>query len=256
MITAAKISHPLPFLDNVEMVIRPGQITGIVGPNGAGKTTLLKMLAGLLKPVSGNIELDKRSLFEIEHAQRALRIAYLEQHSFVHWPLSVRQLIELGRFPHRFNPKSSAEMDKRVIDKVIEQVGVSNLVDRQFNTLSGGERARVIIARAIAVQADYLLVDEPIASLDMKFQLEVMNLLAQQASTNTAVCVIVHDLNLAAAYCDCLYLLDKGKIVSHGAPETVLTNDTISLIFGIDVNVNENQGIIQINPVLPKYIKD
>ena len=252
MITASGISHCVPFLDGVEIALVPGQITAIVGPNGAGKTTLLKMLAGLMQPASGEIELDQSPLFEMPHSQRALRIAYLEQHSFVHWPLSVSQLVELGRFPHRLNPNNSASIDKQVIDKVIEQVGISELLNRQFDSLSGGERARVIISRALAVQADHLLVDEPIASLDLKFQIEVMNLLVKQTKYNTAVCVILHDLNLAAAYCDSLYLLDKGKLVCNGPADEVLTQENINSTFGIDANVTNNHGQIEIKPLLPR----
>ena len=252
MINATDICHSLPFLDGVDIVIRPGEVSGIIGPNGAGKTTLLKMLAGLIKPASGNIEIDNMPLFDISGSQRAIRIAYLEQHSFVHWPLSVRQLIELGRFVHRHNPNNSPAVDKQVVDNVIEQVGLNDLVDRQFNTLSGGERARVIIARALSVQAFYLLVDEPIASLDLNFQLEVMNLLSQQATNNMAVCVILHDLNLAAAYCDNLYLLDQGKLIRHGTVEQVITPDIIKSTFGINANVSKRQGQIEITPVFSR----
>ena len=254
MITATDICHSVPFLDGVDITVKPGQITGIVGPNGAGKTTLLKVLAGLIKPASGNIELDERPLFGLPPSQRAIRIAYLEQHSFVHWPLSVHQLIAIGRFPHRLNPENSPAIDKQVIDNVIEQVGVGMLVERQFNTLSGGERARVIIARALAVQADYLLVDEPIASLDLRFQLEVMSVLARQAKNNTAVCVILHDLNLAAAFCERLYLLNQGKLECSGSAEQVFSQDTIKSIFGINADVTKRHGQVEINPVIHKAV--
>ena len=249
MITATNISLSVPMLDGVGISIRPGQITGIVGPNGAGKTTLLKILAGLIKPDTGTIKLDDKLLTDLTHSQRALTIAYLEQHSFVHWPLSVRQLIELGRYPHRHNPNNSPALDHQVVESVIEQVGIHALTERQFNTLSGGERARIIIARALAVQADYLLVDEPIASLDLNYQLEVMNILVKQTKRKTAVCVILHDLNLAAAYCDRIYLLDQGRLVSHGSAEEVLTQATVKSVFGIDVNVSSRDGQIDVQPV-------
>lgn len=252
MITATGISHGVPFLDGVDIAVAAGHITGIIGPNGAGKTTLLKMLAGLLKPSSGTIYLDNQPLFEIAPPQRALQIAYLEQHAFVHWPLTVRQLIELGRFPHRLSPENSPAIDKHVIDNVINQVGLGSLVDRRFNALSGGERARVIIARALAVQAEYLLVDEPIASLDLNYQLEVMNILSKQAVTGTAVCLILHDLNLAAAYCEHLYLINRGILVGHGPAEVVLTRDTIKSTFGIDATVSRPDGRVQISPVFHK----
>ncbi len=254
MITAMNLCHSAPYLDRLNISVPSGSVTGIIGPNGAGKSTLLKMLAGLMLPSNGIVNLNQKCLFDIPHHQRALEIAYLEQHSFVHWPLTVRQLIELGRFPHRHNPANSPATDALIIENVIEQVGVGKLVDRRFNALSGGERARVIIARALAVQASYLLVDEPIASLDLKFQLEVMNILTSEANRGRGVCVILHDLNLAAAYCDRLYLLNQGKLVCHGPAEEVLTQQTIKSTFGISVNVAKRESQIEINPVFPRQI--
>lgn len=252
MITAANIRNSVPYLDGLDITVTAGAITGIIGPNGAGKTTLLKMLAGLMAPASGKIELDHKTLFEIPHSQRAMQIAYLEQHSFVHWPLTVRQLIALGRFPHRLSPANTPAIDKRVIEDVIDQVGVGKLVDRRFNELSGGERARVIMARALAVQAKYLLVDEPIASLDLNFQVEVMNILTSQAKSGTGVCVILHDLNLAAAYCKSLYLLDEGRLVCQGPAAKVLTQEVIGSTFGIQADVSKRQDQIIITPVYPR----
>ena len=251
MIRAMNVCHCLPDLQDVSISVAPGQMTGIVGPNGAGKTTLLKILAGLIKPTSGKLALEEKLLHQMPLAERAIRIAYLEQHAFVHWPLSVRQLVELGRFPHRLNPDNSPARDQRIVNNIIDQVGIQSLADRQFATLSGGERARAIIARALAVEAAYLLVDEPIASLDLNFQLEVMTLLARQAEHGTAVCVILHDLNLAAAYCENLYLLNKGKLISNGPPADVLTRDKIKSIFGIDVNVSSRNDRLEIIPLLP-----
>lgn len=251
MIRATKICHDLPYLKNLEISLAPGQMTGIIGPNGAGKTTLLKMLAGLIKPASGNITLDGEPLADMPLTQRAIKMAYLEQHSFVHWPLTVRQLVELGRFPHRHNPHNSPARDIEVIERIIAQIGIGHLTARQFDSLSGGERARAIIARALAVEADYLLVDEPIVSLDLNFQLDVMKRLAQQAKSGVAVGVILHDLNLACAYCQNLYVLDRGELVCHGPPEEVITRDTIRSTFGIDAVISRRDGRTEINPVLP-----
>lgn len=252
MITATNICHSLPYLQDVGISFTPGQMTGIIGPNGAGKTTLLKILAGLIKPETGTITLDDKPLHELPHSERAIKMAYLEQHAFVHWPLTVRQLVELGRFPHRLNPHNSPARDRNVVERVIEQMGIQDLSGRQFDTLSGGERARAIIARALAVEAEYLLVDEPIVSLDLNFQIDVMARLAHQAKNGTAVGVILHDLNLASAYCHRLYLLNQGKLVAHGLAADVLTQDRLKSIFGIDASINRRNGNIEINPVLPE----
>jgi len=249
MIEAKSLCSRVPVLDNVDISLMPGHLTGIVGPNGAGKTTLLKMLAGLEVPDSGSIILNQQSISSYQSLERARNIAYLEQYSFVHWPLSVYQLVKLGRFPHRDQPENSPQQDQSIIERVITQVGIENLLDRTFNSLSGGERARVLLARALVVEADHLLVDEPIASLDLKYQLEIMGLLVKQAKNNSSVAVILHDLNLAAKYCDIIYLIDKGKVITHGLPTDVLSEETIKKTFDINARVVTNNQSMEIYPL-------
>ena len=249
MIEAKSISCSAPILRDVNIDLNSGKLTGIVGPNGAGKTTLLKMLAGLLKPESGQLSLDGKSFDLFKSTERARRIAYLEQYSFVHWPLSVEQLVRLGRFPHKDSIDNSPENDRAVVRRVMQQVGIQGLSARTFNSLSGGERARVLLARALTVQADHLLVDEPIASLDLKYQFEIMELLSNQTTDSTSVCVILHDLNLAVKYCDFIHLMYKGKVISHGKPEQVLTQENIKATFDINARVIQHTNGIEIYPL-------
>ncbi len=249
MIEARSISCSAPVLNDIDVSLEAGKLIGIIGPNGAGKTTLLKMLAGLLKPESGQVSLDGQSLNTIRPIERARRIAYLEQYSFVHWPLSVEQLIRLGRFPHRDRIDNSPENDQKVITQVMQQVGIQDLALRTFNSLSGGERARVLLARALAVQAGHLLVDEPIASLDLKYQFEIMELLSNQTNNDSCVGVILHDLNLAAKYCNFIYLIDEGKVISKGKPEQVLTQENIKSTFDINARVIQHTEGIEIYPL-------
>ena len=249
MIETKSVCCAIPLIDNVDISLLPGKLTGIIGPNGAGKTTLLKILSGLTEPTSGTIELNHQSINSFTPMQRAREVAYLEQYSFVHWPLSVIQLIRLGRFPHRDHPDNSPELDQTIIEQVVEQVGVEELLERTFSSLSGGERARVLLARALAVQTKHLLVDEPIASLDLKYQLEIMQLLANQAKSDLCIGVILHDLNLAAKYCDIIYLMDKGKVVSSGSPEQVLTQDIINTTFDINARIVTSNQSIEIYPL-------
>ncbi len=249
MIEAKSITCSVPVLDDVNVNLEAGKLIGIIGPNGAGKTTLLKILAGLLKPESGQLIIDGKSFDSFKSTERARRIAYLEQYSFVHWPLSVEQLVRLGRFPHRDSADNSPENDEEVVRQVMQQVGIQDLATRTFNSLSGGERARVLLARALIVQADHLLVDEPIASLDLKYQFEIMELLRNQASDGTCVGVILHDLNLAAKYCDFIYLMCKGKVIYNGRPEQVLTQENIKSIFDINARVVQQACGIEIYPL-------
>ncbi len=239
MIEATSICSAEPDLFGVDINLEPGKLTGIVGPNGAGKTTLLKILAGLTKPVSGELNLNEQPFELFQSLERARHIAYLEQYSFVHWPLDVWQLVKLGRYPHRDRPGNSPQIDTQVVNDVMQQVGIQDLSTRTFHSLSGGERARVLLARALAVQADHLLVDEPIASLDLKYQFEIMQLLVDQTNNNICVGVILHDLNLALKYCNFIYLMDKGKVVSRGLPTQVLTQENIKQTFDIDVKVHD-----------------
>ncbi|WP_118136771.1 ABC transporter ATP-binding protein [Oceanicella sp. SM1341] len=220
-------------LDGVDFHLRPGEIVGIIGPNGAGKSTLLRLLAGLQEPEAGRVTLDGHTP---SPRQRARTVAYLEQGAAVHWPLSVRETVALGRLPHRgrLGPADPAA-DTRAVDAALQATGVSALAQRRADTLSGGERMRVLLARALAVEAPLLLADEPVAALDPHHQLHILELLRARARAGGAVALILHDLALAARFCDRLMLLVGGRVLADGPPAEVLGDIRLAQAFSITV---------------------
>lgn len=219
-------------LDGVDLHIGEGELIGLIGPNGSGKTTLLRIMAGLLPPAGGTVSCDGRPLGQWDIVELARTIAYLSQEATVHWSLSVEQLVALGRLPHR---RSSAgrERDEIAVNQAMAATGIADLRHRTADTLSGGERMRVMLARALAVEAPMLLVDEPVAALDPFHQLQAMEVLKATAKTGAAVAVVLHDLSLASRFCDRLLLLHRGKTAATGLPEEVLTEANLSRAYNI-----------------------
>jgi iron complex transport system ATP-binding protein len=220
-------------LDGVSLAVNDGEMVGLIGPNASGKTTLMRVLAGLIVPDSGT------ATPPLTPAERARSVAYLEQGAQVHWPLAVRRLVALGRLPHLGPFQRPSEADARAIDAALAETDVAALANRPVTELSSGELARVHLARALATAPRVLLADEPVASLDPNHALQVMELLRAQAARG-AVVVVLHDLTLAARFCDRLVLLDRGKVVADGAPMTVLTPETVARIYGVRAVFGDN----------------
>ena len=230
-------------LKDVSLQLAPGEMLGLIGPNGAGKTTLLRCLAGLLSPESGGVSWEGRSLSVLGERQRSHALAYLAQGAPAHWPLSVERVVELGRIPHRAWWQSPGEEDAAAVKAAMHQAEVSHLGERIVTTLSGGERTRVLLARVFATQPRCILADEPVASLDPYHQLHVMELLRTHASGGRAVVVVLHDLELAARYCDRLILLSGGELVAQGDPRTVLAGPAVAESFGVELTLAERDGL-------------
>ena len=220
-------------IDGVDIDVRGGEVVGLIGPNGAGKTTLLRTLAGVITPDKGEVKIDGTDAAVMAGTQRARRVAYLAQGTQVAWPLSVTSVVALGRVPHMKNFASSSCGDEQAIASAMQRTKINDLADRCIGTLSGGERMRVLVARMLAVEADILLADEPVAALDPYFQLEFMDLFAEQAAQGRAVVLVLHDLALAARYCHRLVLLDAGKKVADGQPAEVLSDELMAQVYGI-----------------------
>jgi len=220
-------------VDGVDLHLNSGELLGLIGPNGAGKSTLLKLLGGLLRPDDGAIGFEGRPLQESTPKERARRIAYLSQQGEVHWPISVERLVALGRLPHLGPWESPGSADQAVIEKVLSETDCVTLRHRAVTTLSGGERARALLARALAVEPRLLLADEPVAALDPAHQIEVMELLRRHCTQGAAGVVVLHDLRLAAHYCDRLQLLDQGTSIAEGRPEEVLNWENLLNVYGI-----------------------
>ena len=213
-----------------------GTLTGIVGPNGAGKSTLARAMLALV-PASGRAEVDGVDVTAMPRADLARRIAYVPQGQTLHWPLTVERLVGLGRLPHLAPMSRISEADSAAIVRAMDRADVLELRDRIATELSGGERARVLFARALAVEAPALIADEPLASLDPGHQIDVMELLRAEADGGGLVIAVLHDLTMAARYCDRLLLMDGGRSVAVGPPPEVLSAARLRAVYGIDARV-------------------
>jgi iron complex transport system ATP-binding protein len=236
-----------PLVQGVTLDVERGELFGLIGPNGAGKSTLVKAIAQLMS-YSGQIWLEDRPLQRMPALTRARRIAYLSQDDRLQWPISVRDLVALGRHPYRGSwwrgeRRSHArdeDADQRAIDDAMRATDVFTLRDRRADELSGGERARARMARVLAVGADLLLADEPVAALDPMHQLRVMQLLKAQCQAGRAVLVVLHDLTLASRFCDRLLLLDEGLPVAAGDVATVLSADNLRRVYRVQAIIGEH----------------
>ncbi|WP_343565170.1 ABC transporter ATP-binding protein [Kiloniella sp. b19] len=220
-------------LDDVSVSVTAGKLVGLIGPNGAGKTTLLKTLSGLEKDYEGSVLFKGINLADWKPRSLARELAYLPQGHEVHWPITVAKMVELGRLPHGGFLRSLDEQDKVAIRKSISELSLEHLADQPFNRLSGGERARAALARVLATEARTILADEPVAALDPFHQLQVMTILRDLARKGYLVCTVLHDLPLAARYCDRLILMNRGKIVADGAPRNILNTENLGRVFDI-----------------------
>lgn len=226
-------------LTGVTAHVRPGQIVAVVGANGAGKSTLLKALAGLLRPADGAVRFAGRSLAQLTRAELARAIAYLPQARAVHWPVSVERIVALGRLPHASGAFRASAADAAPIDAAIAAMGLSPLVGRPATELSGGELARVLLARALAQEAQVLIADEPTAGLDLAHVLDLFAHLQRLAGEGRTVIVALHDLALALRFCHHTVLLGNGGMLGIGASGDVLTPETIRTAFAVDAIVTQ-----------------
>jgi len=222
-----------PVLNGVSAAFVRGKVTGIVGPNGAGKTTLFRVALGLMPASGGRVTVLDKPLGEWSRETLARTVAYLPQGSDAHWPVLARELVALGRLPHRaaFAPLSVA--DAQAVDAAMDRADAMAFATRQMNELSAGERARVLFARALATGAPALLADEPAAYLDPAHQLRLMDLLREEAARGTAVAVTLHDLALASRHCDEVIVLSGGRAVAQGAPDVALSDSVLADVFAI-----------------------
>ena len=226
-----------PVLRHVGATFAPATLTGIVGPNGAGKSTLVRAMLGLLPVAGGTIMIDGQDRAGLKPRDLARRMAYLPQGQTLHWPLSVDRVVALGRLPHLAPLSRIGDEDRAAIAEAMVRADVTHLADRDATQLSGGERARVMLARALAVGAPGLVVDEPLASLDPGHQIDVMDLLSREARGGATVVTVLHDLTMAARYCDRLILIDRGQVVAQGAPVDVLTAEHLRAVYGITARI-------------------
>jgi iron complex transport system ATP-binding protein len=230
-------------LDDVSLSIERGESVGILGPNGSGKTTLLKMLGGVLQPDAGFVRLEGTAMGAMSRASVARRIAIVPQETHPAFEYTVLELVLMGRYPHLGAFEIEGPTDLRLAREALAATGTATLESRSFDTLSGGERQRVVIAAALAQAADVLLLDEPTASLDLAYQLEIAALLTRLNREQGCTLVLsTHDLNLAATVCDRVVLVRKGRTVAAGPTADVLTPANIVRTFDVEADVSRHDG--------------
>jgi iron complex transport system ATP-binding protein len=232
---------------------QPGELTAVIGPNGAGKTTLLRALAGLVTPQGGSALLDGSDIGSWEPRARARALAYLPQERTVHWALSARAVVALGRLPYQPAGAGESAADAGSIANALATMSATHLSDRPVVAMSGGELARVLVARALAQEPRVLLADEPVAGLDPLHQLTLFQHLVGIAAEGRTVVIALHDLSLAARFCHRIVLMHQGRSVASGVPQEVLETDRLAAVYGIDAHYREVDGIPVVLPraVLP-----
>lgn len=222
-----------PVLHDISFTAAGGTLIGLVGPNGAGKSTLARAVAGLIPASSGTIAIDGAPLDRMPRRDLARTIAYLAQGDAVHWPLGVRETVMLGRTPH-FGPLGMASAkDRAAASRAMARAGVEPFATRNVRQLSGGERGRVLLARALAVEAPILIADEPVGALDPHHALKIMGLLREEAARGVLVIAVLHDLALATRFCDRLLLLRQGQLAADGLPHDVLSPDGMARHYAV-----------------------
>jgi len=227
-------------VDGVDCSVAPGSLTALIGPNGAGKSTLLRALAGVEKPETGDVSFNDADLFGIKRRERARLVALVEQDAATELPLTVEAVVALGRSPYLSMWEAPDATSIALVNQAIATVGITDLARRDFTTLSGGERQRVLLAKAIAQEPSLLLLDEPTNHLDISAQLSTLGLLSSVAGAGTTVLAALHDLNLAAAWCDSVIVMSRGRVVAAGRMDATLTPALIRDVYGVDAALLEH----------------
>lgn len=241
-----KYSVPdLKILNGIDIQVENGEFLGMIGPNGCGKTTMLKCIYRAISPDEGKILLDEEEIYRLSNRAMAKKMAVLIQENHVEFDMTVMDMVLLGRYAHKKLLAGTDDTDREIARKALEKVGMSEYEERSFLHLSGGEKQRILIARSLAQNADFVVLDEPTNHLDIKYQYQIMNILKKE---NVTVFSSVHDLNIAAQYCDKIVLVYKGQVVAYGRPEEVITEDNIEKYFDMKAQVTINQitGKVQV----------
>ena len=235
-----------PALEGIDATFEVGKLSVILGPNGAGKSTLLACLAGLLQPHQGTASLHDADISRMDPTARARHIGLLPQGAETHWAITSEALVALGRIPHIRGAGSSAD-DRRAISAAMSATATEAFAKRPVTQLSGGERARVLLARVLAGEPLWMLADEPLANLDPGFQLDILNLLRRQSEAGKGVVAVLHDLHHAVRFADHLLLLHEGKLFAQGSVEHVITPANLAHVYGIDATLfKDEEGATQL----------
>jgi iron complex transport system ATP-binding protein len=222
-------------LDGISARFEPGMIHGIIGPNGSGKSTLLKTICRIWEPQSGSIMVNGRDIREIPRKELSTLVTLVPQNTTIGFPVSVFDIVSMGRNPHLGRFEGLRQKDRDIIDQALQQTSISSLKDRNINELSGGEGQLAIIARAIATEASLILLDEPTSELDVRHTLEIVNILSDFRKQSKTILVTIHDLNLARKFCDTISILCDGKLFYSGTPEGAFSAENIRQVFQVKV---------------------
>ncbi len=248
IITANNIHYRIKdkeILKNLSFAIPKGSITSIIGMNGSGKTTLLKLLCGIIKPTKGEIAIDNKAVTDYSIKERSQKISIVFQSVDTDFDFSVEQIVLMGRMPYQTLLSSDKTEDFEICKQSMSATGTWHLRNRLINSLSGGEKQRVFIARALCSQTDIIMLDEPVANLDTKHQIEIMKLLRQiQKENNSTILIVLHDLSLAKKFSDYVLALKDGQMRFFDKQENVLTNENIKSLFEINAKIVENNNVI------------
>ena len=239
-------------LSGVSLSVARGSFTGLLGPNGCGKTTLLKLMAGVLRPTSGQVTLEGRAIATLSRREAARHVAVVPQDTHPAFDYTALEIVLMGRHPHLRRMQLEGPEDLAIAHEALEATGTDHLADRSFTSLSGGEKQRVVIAGALAQRPDVLLLDEPTASLDLGYQLEVASLLTRLSREHDVTMVMAtHDLNLAASMCSALVVLRDGRLLAHGPTADVLTGAMVRQLYDVeaDVRFHEGAGHLTVTPM-------
>ncbi len=244
-----------PVVREVSLTLRPGELLGVIGPNGSGKSTLLRLLSGVLRPEAGEVRLLGRHLGTYSRSELGRMIAVVPQQTLIEFPFSVMEVVLMGRAPHLGGFAFEGDRDVTIAREAMRRTGVDHLAARRIHELSGGERQRVIMARALAQDAQVLLLDEPAAFLDIRHEVEIYDLLREVAAEGRSIISVLHDLNLAALYCDRVALLQDGRLAHLGPPAEVITYANVTAVYQTEVYVDLNDvtGAVNVLPLSRTY---
>lgn len=232
-------------VEGANIHVDEGEFVGLLGPNGSGKSTLLKTVYRTMKKESGTVMIDNRDVDSLSLKESALMLSVVTQHNYFNFDFKVEEVVMMGRTPHKRSMEMDNDEDRRIVRDALEKVNMYEMRDRSFSSLSGGEQQRIILARALAQETPCLILDEPTNHLDVKYQLEVLDIVKELGCTT--LCAL-HDLNLAAEYCDRIYILLDGRVVAEGPPEDIITESLIERVYGVksSVEINPHTGLLNV----------
>ena len=226
-------------LKGITFDVEENTFVGVIGPNGSGKSTMLKSIYGVNRPSGGYIYFEGENLLEVSGKDRAKKIAVLAQESGGQFDFSVQQVVEMGRYPHKDTLENYSKHDLEIVDRVLREMKLDNYRERSFNTLSGGEKQRVLIARLLVQESKFIILDEPTNHLDIGYQIEIMNIIKKMGVT---VLSAIHDMNMAAIYCDKLVIMKKGEVITQGSVEETLTSEMLKDLFNVEAEIHDLKG--------------